>query len=73
MRRWFDSINIRKGVWDNGSPPPVFAHLKKNIIRKIKTINKMEAFEFARENNGVIFGYVTQGDRIQNQTEEQLN
>lgn len=39
----------------------------------LATDNKMEALKFAKENNGVIFGYLTQGDKILNDTEEQLN
>ena len=39
----------------------------------LATDNKMNAFSFARENNGVIFRYVTQGEKIQNETEKQLN
>ena len=45
----------------------------ESCVCLLATDNKMEAFEFARENNGVIFGYVTQKDRIQQETEEQLN
>ena len=39
----------------------------------LATDDKNEAFKFAKENNGVIFSYLTQGEKILNQTEEQLN
>ena len=39
----------------------------------LATDNKMEALKFAKENNGVIFGYLTQGEKILIETEEQLN
>lgn len=32
-----------------------------------------EALNFAKENSGVVFKYITQGDKIINETEEQLN
>jgi uncharacterized protein (DUF924 family) len=39
----------------------------------LATDNKKEALNFAKENRGVVFQYLTQGDKIINNTEEQLN
>jgi hypothetical protein len=39
----------------------------------LATDNEKEALNFAKENSGVVFKYLTQGDKIINETEEQLN